>query len=359
MKQVAEPAKRKSEEIKVSGGPVIPPQVRGGPVLPPKARGGPVIPPRLRGGPVIPPRQRTDLSAKSPIALVAAYQANAGVGAMLHATDRLDYTTFVKASRKADRAVVTAALKKHASEVEALSAMDDAQRMLLARTPLLQGIRVGVSAGKKKASLTVGKKAIDVVYPAAQSKAALDQVVRELPMGEINIPYIVAEAENPVWAFVHALGLHRTVPSEAFGFTGQVLDIVNDVVVVPVYTLKHVLQVPRPVTARPDLPTWIPTPGHTSFPSGHATFAHAAAVVLNALVGPKDTTQLAQLAAAVAKRRELAGLHTHLDSATGRELGLALGAYLVEQATRSTAPDMAPWRALFAMAANEWVEVVA
>jgi hypothetical protein len=343
-------------DVDVLSGPIRPPgTVQSGPIRPP---GG------VSSGPIRPPKhnQRIPLGAatsvsghgfKTPIDLVSQYQSNVGLGGMLHAVDQLDYTTFVQASRKADRAAIKATLKGHADEVARLARMDGSLRMLLARTPLMSGIVFDLQ-GANKASLTVGSQVIDVAYPSSRAKDAVEQVLRELPMGEINIAYIMAEAEHPSWPFIHALGLHRAEPAAAFGYTGHVLDIINDVVVVPVHQLKHALQVKRPWQMDKAVRPWIPTPLHASFPSGHATFAHAAATVLNGLVGPKDPNELLALASAVARRRELAGVHTGLDSAIGQQLGEALGIYLLDQALRSTSKAMATWRALFAMAALEW-----
>lgn len=77
-------------------------------------------------------------------------------------------------------------------------------------------------------------------------------------------------------------------------------------------------------------------------------------MALPALTGLQDDTLLPQLAAAVAKRREIAGVHTHLDSAAGEALGTAIGKFMVTQATTGTDPLLGLWRALFAMASAEW-----
>lgn len=314
-----------------------------------------MIPPEGTAGPVIPPEGTAGGGAgelRSPITLVSMYRANVGVGAMLHAVDRLNYTTFVKASRWSDRAAIQATLKKHQVDVARLKFIGSLQRMLLARTPLIAGItpeRVGAG----KARLTVGKRVVDVNFPSREAKAALEQMTRDMTLGEINLPFIIAEAENPQWAYLHALGLHR-LPDTAFTYTGDVLNVINDVVAAPVYMLKHLLLVKRPYEMDPRIKPWIPVPRHSSFPSGHSTYAHATAVVLNALVGPSDKTLLPKLASAIAKRREFAGLHTQLDSAMGETLGTAIGEYMVKQATSGTSAGLGPWRALFALAGSEW-----
>jgi hypothetical protein len=90
----------------------------------------------------------------------------------------------------------------------------------------------------------------------------------------------------------------------------------------------------------------IPTPGHGSWPSGHATEAFLTATVLEALLnaatpsgntgnGTESREQLQRLAARIAVNRTVAGLHYPVDSAVGRMLGTALGEFLVARATGS------------------------
>jgi hypothetical protein len=81
----------------------------------------------------------------------------------------------------------------------------------------------------------------------------------------------------------------------------------------------------------------ITTPGHGSFPSGHATQAHAVAHVLKALLNldsakpahAKVIEQLDRQAARIATNRVVAGVHFPVDSMAGRMLGVALGEYFV------------------------------
>ena len=88
----------------------------------------------------------------------------------------------------------------------------------------------------------------------------------------------------------------------------------------------------------------IETPGHGSWPSGHATEAFAVAVLLEALMnaapgagsppnGSLNHEQLQRLAARIATNRVVAGVHYPVDSACGRLLGTALAEFLVARAT--------------------------
>jgi hypothetical protein len=81
----------------------------------------------------------------------------------------------------------------------------------------------------------------------------------------------------------------------------------------------------------------ITTPGHGTFPMGHATQAYAVAYLLRKLLkldhhktrhlGIID--QLERQAARIATNRVIAGVHFPVDSMAGRMLGVALGEYFV------------------------------
>ncbi len=284
--------------------------------------------------------------------LVTDYQDCVGVGVFLRALDALNYTGHIKASRRGDKKTIDAKLKKHEAEVEQLKRLGSRQRMLLASAPMLAAIRADYPG--KHFRLTIDGKHHAVAYPQAQAKAAVKRVADELRLGEVNLDFIAVEAENPTWPFVHALRMHDS-PIERYAYTGEVMDVVADVHAPPIYVLKHLMGVKRPHEVDTTIRPWVPSPAHASFPSGHGTYAHAMAVVLHALTGASDATALPNLAAAVAKRRELAGVHTHLDSAMGAKLGAGIGAYMIAQATEGTNPEFAPWRTLFAMASREWV----
>ena len=82
------------------------------------------------------------------------------------------------------------------------------------------------------------------------------------------------------------------------------------------------------------------TPAHGALPSGHATEAFMQGLVLLRLMQSSGNTayaqpiwaiQLMQLAARIAINRQVAGVHTPVESAAGATLGLALGQYLVDR----------------------------
>jgi hypothetical protein len=79
----------------------------------------------------------------------------------------------------------------------------------------------------------------------------------------------------------------------------------------------------RPVQYDPAIDPAIETPGHPSYPSGHSTQAHLAALALAAVV-PEARDELTRLAREIAENREVAGVHYPSDSAAGESLARQL-----------------------------------
>jgi hypothetical protein len=100
---------------------------------------------------------------------------------------------------------------------------------------------------------------------------------------------------------------------------------------------KHALACYRPVEFNAQVQPMITTPGHGTFPMGHATQAYAVAHVLKALLKLDPTKarhlgvidQFERQAARIATNRVIAGVHFPVDSMAGRMLGEALGEYFV------------------------------
>jgi membrane-associated phospholipid phosphatase len=116
--------------------------------------------------------------------------------------------------------------------------------------------------------------------------------------------------------------------------------------------IKHFCSIPRPVDLSSQVQPMIETPGHSAYPSGHATEAFGFATLLAALrlagAGTQDSALLEtilakltpvvetasdtdaiillyRLAARIADNRTIAGLHYPVDSAHGGLLGLGVG----------------------------------
>ncbi len=134
--------------------------------------------------------------------------------------------------------------------------------------------------------------------------------------------------------------------------TRRTFELINIVLQFCVYVemrFKHALGCYRPVEYNAQVQPMITTPGHGTFPMGHATQAYAVAHVLKALLNldptptappPKHATVIEQLerhAARIATNRVVAGVHFPVDSIAGRMLGVALGEYFVGRCLGSTA----------------------
>jgi len=116
--------------------------------------------------------------------------------------------------------------------------------------------------------------------------------------------------------------------------TFELLNIVLQFCVYVEMRLKQALACWRPVEYSALVQPIITTPGHGSFPSGHATQAYAVAHVLKALLGLEPNykgvvEQLDRQAARIATNRVIAGVHFPVDNMAGRMLGTALGEYIV------------------------------
>ena len=73
---------------------------------------------------------------------------------------------------------------------------------------------------------------------------------------------------------------------------------------------------PRPAQISPAITPWIDTPGHPSYPSGHALEGHLISLCLNEVMSGANEA-LTLLARRVALNREIAGLHYPSDTACG------------------------------------------
>jgi hypothetical protein len=136
--------------------------------------------------------------------------------------------------------------------------------------------------------------------------------------------------------------------------TKRTFELINIVLQFCVYVemrFKHALACYRPVEYNAQVQPMLTTPGHGTFPMGHATQAYAVAYVIKKLLNldpnpqvspPKYVTVIEQFerqAARIATNRVVAGLHFPVDSMAGRMLGVALGEYFVGRCTSTLAPQ--------------------
>jgi membrane-associated phospholipid phosphatase len=129
-------------------------------------------------------------------------------------------------------------------------------------------------------------------------------------------------------------------------YTLELLAAVLRLAIVVHLRLKQGLACRRPIEFSAQIQPMILTPAHGTLPSGHATEAFAAAIVLWNLLRasgravyaePQWRIQLLRLAARIAINRTVAGVHFPADSAAGAVLGLTLGRYFVDRCSGAMA----------------------
>jgi hypothetical protein len=133
--------------------------------------------------------------------------------------------------------------------------------------------------------------------------------------------------------------------------------------------LKDQFDRPRPSWEVPALFPPVPVPGHSSFPSGHATQAHLMAkcmeqVFVQASMGANDKAALTEVLFALAKRvarnREIAGLHYRSDSDAGVKVAASAFSTLCRLNPNPQAPpvladfDIRPFGRAVISAGSEW-----
>jgi membrane-associated phospholipid phosphatase len=162
-----------------------------------------------------------------------------------------------------------------------------------------------------------------------------------------RLPEILAQTSDllPFFAAQHGLAANRRP------YTRLLINAMLDTVVAQEQRMKHFCSVMRPCDLSPQIQPVIETPGHSAYPSGHATEAFALATTIAALrlsgggqlddglvdavlnkltpaaeAAPAmdETVLLFRLAARIADNRTVAGVHYPVDSAHGGLLGLSV-----------------------------------
>ncbi|MFN7123199.1 MAG: phosphatase PAP2 family protein [Hydrogenophaga sp.] len=226
----------------------------------------------------------------------------------------------------------------------------DGPRVEACFTELVEGLLFRTRSGPKEAMLEFAnlqasniqrKPLVKLRAPTKpQFKKQLDLVAAYADLRADRAAEIVAQMGLPVafWSSLVGLTAHRHKK------TLQLLDLMFSLCVHVEMRFKHIFASLRPVAMSPQIQPMIETPGHGSWPSGHATEAFAFAVLLEALLnaasptngtpnGTESREQLQRLAARIATNRVVAGVHFPVDSACGRLLGTALAEFLVARAT--------------------------
>lgn len=124
------------------------------------------------------------------------------------------------------------------------------------------------------------------------------------------------------------INTYRLTPVRAARVLAAIQAGINDAFVV-CWFYKYLWNVARPVQLDPSLITVVPTPSFPSYPSGHATMAGAAEVILSYFFKP-ESQRLKELAEECAKSRLYAGVHFNVDDDEGLRLGRQIGDIVVD-----------------------------
>ena len=93
----------------------------------------------------------------------------------------------------------------------------------------------------------------------------------------------------------------------------------------------------------------IQTPGHPTWPSGHATESFAVATLMSKLCDPsyadpvqgiRDQIPAYRLSARISLNRQVAGVHFPTDSVAGAALGISLAEFLIAYASGASTTHM-------------------
>lgn len=189
---------------------------------------------------------------------------------------------------------------------------------------LFEPPRADGSPGKHATLLLQLPASLDAVNWQAQ----VDDVIRAAAEREDRLPEILSQAAN-LWAFFESITGVSLQQAPAFG---ELLLAAEDWALKILMLLKHNVAALRPVQRSSLVRPVIPTPGHGSLPSGHATIAAMNTELLRLMMYPTGPSARAEaldrLARRIAFNRVVAGVHFPVDSQAGYALGHQLARVL-------------------------------
>ena len=168
-----------------------------------------------------------------------------------------------------------------------------------------------------------------------------DKVIRAAIEREDRLPEILTQATD-FWPFYESVtGIHL----ERAPRLAELMAVVQDTGVHLVMLLKDVLAAKRPVERSSRVMPVIATPGHGSFPSGHATLAALTSELLHILMyqgrgNEQRSMHLDRLARRIAFNRVVAGVHVPVDSQAGYALGTLLARLFAAMAGERPLPQL-------------------
>jgi hypothetical protein len=147
-----------------------------------------------------------------------------------------------------------------------------------------------------------------------------------------------AEIETQVGDLTPFFGALSYLSSSSNKWTLEMYALIQRTCQVCEMRLKQLFDCPRPIAFAQEVQPMIQTPGHGTWPSGHATEAFAAATLMayltdlnykNPVKGVRDQLPAYRLAARIALNRTVAGVHFPTDSVAGAALGIGIAELII------------------------------
>ncbi len=222
-----------------------------------------------------------------------------------------------------------------------------------------------VGVGPSTVTLKLGAaKANPIAIRIAGAKVAdIQAAVARMATDSSRLDEMLIQADLPQMYLVYGSGVDQRLlrKPKDFNWTCAAIDAVLSLSAMIVKVLKDRLKVPRPLFVPEPAGGWakcvpqplLDMPVYQSYPGGHATVMHALHIVLTDITGA-STAQAAtfeQLTDRIVLNRELAGLHTSVDTQVGKALGTALAKALLKAVGDPAYPI---WSAICTQARGEW-----
>ena len=179
---------------------------------------------------------------------------------------------------------------------------------------------------------------IELLNRLAQLDGAAIELAHEAHWGPLTAAFVVASAWWVKWPLFAAAGAccdatkRRWLPAAAVCAAAAAAAAET-----LAFILKQLTERARPPLADPGIQALIGIPDSTSFPSGHAAAAFAAATAVG-MLHPRLRRPLLAMAAVVALSRVYLGVHYLSDVLLGTALGIAAG-FAAAWAVRAVAPE--------------------
>ena len=167
------------------------------------------------------------------------------------------------------------------------------------------------------------------VPDAAATRQELDLLLsRQAQRSEAACHAADEDANKKLTRFAAVLGLKAEVSDPRLEATGRILDDLRTLQERITNRVKDATNRPRPFRQDARVTTCIERPMSDSYPSGHATFGMAAALLLADMV-PERRAELLARGIGYGEQRVVGGVHFPSDVAAGRTAGTIIAAFLL------------------------------